>query len=183
MKTRVDEFGNKPDLSRNVHIYNELMQLPQNKKGNGNWEILGPINLPNPESGQPNGMGRINAIAFHPFSQNTIYIGAPSGGFWRSTDNGATWETTTDRLSTLGVSAIAVNPVDPNIIYIGTGDRDAGDAPGLGVYKSFDGGTTWIQKTEGMGEITVNMMLVHPNYTDVLIAATENGIYKSVDGG
>ncbi|MFA6402530.1 MAG: PKD domain-containing protein [Salinivirgaceae bacterium] len=183
MKVRVDEAGNRPKSDAVYNAYQELMKAPQNKNGTGNWNILGPVNLPNPESGQPNGLGRINVIAFHPQSQNTIYIGAPSGGFWRTTNNGASWETTTDRMPTLGVSAIVVDPLNPNIIYIGTGDRDAGDAPGMGVYKSFDGGTTWEPKSNGMGEITVNMMLIHPNYPEVVFAATENGIYKTIDGG
>ncbi len=183
MKTRVDEAGNRPKSNAVYAAYLELMKAPQNKNGSGNWNILGPVNLPNPESGQPNGLGRINVIAFHPKSQNTIYIGAPSGGFWRTTDNGSSWETTTDRMPTLGVSAIVVDPLDPNIIYMGTGDRDAGDAPGMGVYKSYDGGTTWEPKSNGMGEITVNMMLIHPNYPEVVFAATENGIYKTIDGG
>lgn len=183
MKTRVDEFGNKPGYSKNLDAYSQFMKQSTRKSAEGDWKLLGPVDLPSPESGQPNGLGRINVIAFHPYSENTIYIGAPSGGFWRSYDNGTTWETTSQNLPTLGVSAIVVNPKDPNIIYMGTGDRDANDAPGLGVYKSFDGGTTWAQKNSGMGNITVNKMLIHPNYPNIVLAATEKGVYKTVDAG
>jgi PKD repeat protein/photosystem II stability/assembly factor-like uncharacterized protein len=183
MRTRVDSKGNRPKSDMVLNAYKTIDKTSALKNSTGNWELVGPLDLPNPETNQPNGMGRINAIAFHPTNPNTIYVGAPSGGFWRSTNNGETWETTTDRLPTLGVSAIVLNYQDPNIIYIGTGDRDAGDAPGLGVYKSFDGGTTWIQKNTGMGSITVNKMLIHPDYPDVIFAATENGVYKSIDGG
>ncbi len=183
MKTRVDEFGNRPENTKSLKAYSELMKNTDRKRTYGNWELLGPIDLPTPESGQPNGLGRINVIAFHPTNENTIYIGAPSGGFWRSYNNGQTWETTTQRLPTLGVSAIAVNHKNPNIIYIGTGDCDADDAPGLGVYKSIDGGTTWEQKNNNMANATVNKLLIHPDYPETVLAATDKGVYKTTDGG
>lgn len=182
MLTRVDEFGNKPNNGKNLVAYSELMKRSERKSANGEWKLLGPVDLPNPESGQPNGLGRINVIAFHPKSENTIYIGAPSGGFWRSFDNGKNWETTTERLPTLGVSAIVVDHKDPNIIYIGTGDRDANNAPGLGVYKSTDGGATWEQKNSSMGNVTVNKLLIHPEDPDIIFAATSSGIYKTENG-
>ncbi len=183
MRTRVDEFGNRPENSKNLKAYNKLMSKTDRKKTYGEWKLLGPVDLPNSQTGQPNGLGRINVIAFHPVNENTIYIGAPSGGFWRSYNNGQTWETTTQRLPTLGVSAIAINQKNPNVIYIGTGDRDADDAPGLGVYKSIDGGTTWVQKNNTMGNTTVNKLLVNPDYTETVLAATDKGIYKTTDGG
>ncbi len=184
MKTRVDEYGNKPKVDDLLNAYNKAVeQQKKSKATSGEWSLVGPVDLPDPQSGQPNGLGRINAIAFHPFSENTIYIGAPAGGFWRTYDNGEHWETTTDRLPTLGVSAIVVNYKDPNIIYIGTGDRDANDAAGMGVFKSYDGGTTWEQKNVGMGNVTVNKMLIHPDYPNVIFAATSDGIFKSTDGG
>jgi len=62
---------------------------------------------------------------------------------WQSSDAGLTWVTHTDTLPTLGVSAIIVDYSSPNRIFIGTGDRDHGDASGLGVYKSLDDGLTW----------------------------------------
>jgi PKD repeat protein/photosystem II stability/assembly factor-like uncharacterized protein len=184
MRTRVDKYGNKPKVDDLLKAYNKAIEQKKISKGaSGNWNLVGPVDLPNPQSGQPNGLGRINVIAFHPFSENTIYIGAPAGGFWRTYDNGENWETTTDRLPTLGVSAIVVNHKNPNIIYIGTGDRDANDAAGMGVFKSNDGGTTWEQKNTGMGNVTVNKMLIHPDYPNTIFAATSNGIYKSTDGG
>ena len=57
------------------------------------------------------GIGRVNAIAFHPTVPNRLYAGAPAGGLWRSDDNGGTWSTNTDLLPNLGVSAIAIDPL------------------------------------------------------------------------
>jgi photosystem II stability/assembly factor-like uncharacterized protein len=149
----------------------------------GNWTLVGPISLPNNNTGQPNGLGRINAITFFPVSSTTIYIGSPSGGLWRTTDGGTTWNVLISNLPTLGVSSILIHPTNTNQILIGTGDRDGGDAPGMGVYQSTDGGITWASSNSGMGNQTVGMMIRHPSNVNIILAATSGGIYKSIDGG
>jgi PKD repeat protein/photosystem II stability/assembly factor-like uncharacterized protein len=154
-------------------------------KGNeGNWKPLGPGLLPqNNVTVQPNGLGRIAAIAPHPTDSNIIYAGSPAGGFWISKDNGQTWRTTTDSLPTLGVSAIAVNPSNPNIIYIGTGDRDNSDSYAYGVLKSTDGGETWFSSNNGMGNQTVGKIIIDPTTPSNLLAATSLGVYISTNAG
>jgi len=102
----------------------------------GNWTNLGPFSIPLGDRGYK-GLGRINAIGFHPTDANTIYIGAPAGGLWVTHDAGQTWTSNTDNLPTAGVSAIMVDYSNPQVIYIGTGDRDGGDAEGLGVFEEF----------------------------------------------
>lgn len=149
----------------------------------GNWMEMGPMVYPVNVSGQETGTGRVNAIAFHPSDENVFWVGAPSGGLWQTDDGGDTYFSTTDQLPTLGVSSIIVHPVQPDTIYIGTGDRDAGDAPGLGVFRSVDGGLTWAQHNNGMGNRTVGCMIMHPTNRRILLAATSNGIYKTVDSG
>ena len=150
----------------------------------GNWTNLGPIQQPgNSGTGQPNGNGRINAIAFHPTNPDILYIGAPAGGLWKTEDGGQTWSSNTDDLPTLGVSAIVVDYIDPTIIYIGTGDRDAGDAAGMGVMKSIDGGSNWQFAKEGMGNVTVGKIIMHPTNHQTLLAATSGGLFKTTDGG
>ncbi|NTV83729.1 MAG: hypothetical protein HGA23_05440, partial [Bacteroidales bacterium] len=99
------------------------------------------------------------------------------------TDGGNQWNTNTDILPTLGVSAIAVDPINPSTIYIGTGDRDAGDAPGIGVMKSIDNGATWQLSNTGMGNSTVGDLLIDTTNTQILYAAATSGLYKSIDGG
>mgnify|MGYP006139865853 CR=1 FL=1 len=108
-----------------------------------NWEQVGPDDVPLTSSGTKRGIGRVNTIAFHPTDTSIIYIGAPAGGFWRSLDHGQSWNTTTDFLSNLGVSDIAIDPLNPDIIYIITGDRDGGDTYSYGLMKSIDGGDTF----------------------------------------
>lgn len=150
---------------------------------NGFWKELGPLKYPANNTGQPTGMGRINALAFHPKDSNTIYAGAPAGGLWVSHDYGKTWKNNTDTLPTLGVSSIAIDPKNSDTIYIGTGDRDASDAAGLGVMWSRDGGKTWLPRNTGMGSLTVARLLINPKNTAILIAATNNGIYRTTNYG
>ncbi|MCB9261222.1 MAG: PKD domain-containing protein [Flavobacteriales bacterium] len=149
----------------------------------GNWLEIGPRYLPSNRTGQPNGLGRINSIGFHPTDSNIVYVGAPAGGLWRSYDGGNTWATNTDSLATLGVSSIAVDPNNPDTIYLGTGDRDASDSYGRGVFKSTDGGQTWNQTATGMGNRTVGKLYIDPRNTQILLAATDGGIYRSTNGG
>ena len=152
----------------------------------GTWSLSGPSAYFTNNTTAPTGMGRINAIAFHPTDAGTIYIGSPSGGFWKTTNpngNSTTWTNLSNNLPLLGVSSILINPSDPNIIYIGTGDRDGGDTPGIGVYKTTDGGATWTSASTGMGSTTVGCMLMHPLDPNTIIAATKDGIYKTTNGG
>ena len=150
------------------------------------WTQVGPDNVPLYGTGQKRGIGRVNTIAFHPTDPNKIYVGAPAGGFWKSNNGGQTWTTTTDFLTNLGVSDIAVNPNNPDEIFIITGDRDGGDTYSYGLMKSTDGGDTF--NTTGLSFNVTNYyrgnrVLMDPNNTNVLIVATSNGIYRSSDGG
>ena len=150
----------------------------------GTWTEIGPTTIPVNITGQPNGMGRINALGFHPTDANTVWAGAPNGGLWKTTDGGNSWTMqNTDFLGTLGVSAIAIDPTNTNIIYLGTGDRDGGDSQGLGVYKSTDGGTTWNLSSTGLGNRTVGMFIMDPGNSSVIVAATNGGIYKTTNAG
>ncbi len=122
-------------------------------------------------------------LLFIQLIQNIIYIGAPAGGCWEYNSATGEWISTTDVLPTLGVSSIVVNWSNPDHILIGTGDRDAGDAAGLGVFVSMDGGLTWAQSNTGMGNTTVGRLLQHPTDPDIIYAATGSGIYKTENTG
>lgn len=186
MERRVDAFGNRPKAD---HLWTEYFKEQKKNKFETQsltpptWKELGPLNLPTNNGGQPNGEGRIAAIAFSPKKAGTIYVGAPAGGLWISTDTGRTWKSNTDNLPSLGVSSIAIDPVNDSIIYIGTGDRDAGDAAGLGVMKSVNKGVSWTLINGGMGNVTVNEILIDPSDRKTLVAGTSAGIYKTTNSG
>ncbi len=104
----------------------------------GNWTAMGPFGSP------INGdAGRLTFIRFMPGNTNTIFVGTGAGGMWVSTDAGATWTTNTNTLSVLGCSDLAINPTNTNIMYVATGEIDAGDTYSTGILKSLDGGLTW----------------------------------------
>jgi PKD repeat protein/photosystem II stability/assembly factor-like uncharacterized protein len=167
------------------HLWKEYQDFmannPASKSPMGDWECLGPFNVPAAKGYQ--GLGRLNAIAFHPTDADIIFAGAPAGGLWFTHDGGVTWESHCDILPTLGVSSIAVDYNNPDVIYMGTGDRDAGDAAGIGVMKSTDGGVTWALSSNGMGNKTVGRMIIHPTDASTLFAATSGGMFKTTDGG
>ena len=109
-----------------------------------NWVSMGPINTPiSISSGKRRGNGRVNCIAFDPFDSEIIWIGSPAGGLWKSTDGGSNWTTNTDDLPVIGVSHIAIDPNNSQIMYIVTGDAYASDTYSIGILKSIDGGNTW----------------------------------------
>ncbi|BDS14596.1 PKD domain-containing protein [Aureispira anguillae] len=151
---------------------------------NANWTPMGPFSWTN--SSYNPGMGRVNAIAEDPNDPNTIYVGAPAGGCWKSTDGGNTWTVLTDHLQSLGVSAIAIDYTNSDVIYIGTGDDDANDTYSIGLLKSTDGGTTWHEVMPSSASIfgsKIFKVIIHPTDHNTVFLASSTGCHKSTDGG
>jgi len=181
-RNRIYPDGKK--ISPEIGLYTWETFKKNQRSVSGNWVSIGPSTIPEQPLIPHAGMGRLNVIAYHPTNPNILYAGAPSGGFWMTTDNGATWATTTDNLPALGVSAILLDYTNPNTIFIGTGDRDHSDAPGIGVYKSTDGGLTWNPSNGGMGNtLFVAKIVQHPGNPLIFLAAAFSGIWRSTDGG
>ncbi len=147
----------------------------------GNWTNLGPFVLPDGKGYK--GLGRLNAIAFDPVDPDIIWVGSPSGGLWKTTTGGNEWTSSTQDLPSFGVSAILIDYTNPSVMYIGTGDRDAGDASGIGVYRSTDGGETWEVWNTGMNNHVVGRLLMHPTNHLIIFAATNGGLYRTTNGG
>jgi PKD repeat protein/photosystem II stability/assembly factor-like uncharacterized protein len=183
MGQRVNQEGTRPAPDRELKSLRHFFEENGTERNlNGNWEALGPFTVPSGYNGY-RGLGRLNAIAFHPTNPDILYVGAPSGGLWATYDHGINYQVLTDHLPTLGVSSIVVDYSNPQHILIGTGDRDAGDAPGLGVWRSVDAGFTWETWNAGMGNVTVGRMIQHPVDPQIIIAATSGGMFRTVDGG
>ena len=125
---------------------------------------------------------------------NTYYIGAASGGLFRTNNNGITWSPIFDNQTVSSVSALAISQNNPNIIWAGTGEtfviRPA-HAIGDGIYKSIDSGDTWtnmgLEKTARIARV-----VIHPENDNIIYVAAlghtygpqkERGIYRSTDGG
>jgi PKD repeat protein len=185
-EARVYPSGDRSQINKGVDEIERLFKANQKASTAttmaGNWTLLGPTTT----TSNGGGAGRLNCVRFDPSNPSTIYVGAPAGGLWRSTNNGTTWSTTTDRLAVIGISDVAVDPADPNTIYIATGDGDAGDTYSNGVLKTTDGGLTWnptglsfsVQSTRLVYRLAIN-----PANHLMIVAATGAGIFKSMDGG
>jgi len=166
----------------------------------GYWEFRGATDhvTPNPDPapgtnrrGWNGGIGRLNEVAFHPTDPNTFYVGAPLGGLWKTTTGGNSWQALTDGIPSLGVSGIAINPLNPKSIYILTGDGEQSVNPhfSIGILKTTNDGRTWMSTgsrldtfppTAGARPYELKM---HPTDTSILYAMTDKGILKTVDAG
>jgi hypothetical protein len=163
---------------------NNLNKSEQNNTNDtSNWTSLGPYSHTNTASWS-SGQGRVNVIAVDPSNANTYYVGAPAGGIWKSTNAGVNWTPLTDYLPQIGVSGIAIHPTNPNIIYIATGDDDAGDSDAIGVMKTTDGGVTWNATGALAGSPnSMNDIYVDTVNPEMILVATSSGVHKSTNGG
>lgn len=137
--------------------------------------------------------GRIADIAIHPENDNLWYVAVGSGGVWKTTNAGTTWETIFDNQSSYSIGTVTIDPNNPNTIWVGTGENVGGRHVGFGdgVYKSTDAGMTW--KNMGLKNSEhISKVVVHPEDSDIVWVAAqgplwskggERGLYKSTDGG
>ena len=181
-ESRVNEDGSFPNagiVQQEWEKYNRGQSKSKSRDALiANWTSLGPSS----SNGGYAGIGRIASIAFDPVDTDKIYVGAAGGGFWKSSNGGDSWTTTSDDIATLGVSGIVVDQSNVNTIYIATGDGDGADNYSVGVLKSLDGGDTW--NTTGLNWVTssgrlIRRLIQDSNDANTLIAATSNGIYRT----
>ncbi len=138
--------------------------------------------------------GRVAAIAGVAGDVRTWYLGAASGGVWKSTDDGNTFTPIFDKQTAMAIGALAVSESDPNIVWAGTGEawaiRDV-DVMGDGIYKSTDAGATWTNV--GLADVgRIGRIIVHPTNPNVVYVCAlgrgtgpqqERGVYRTNDGG
>ena len=137
--------------------------------------------------------GRIADIAIHPENDNVWYVATGSSGVWKTENSGTTYTPIFDDESTYSTGCITIDPNNPSVIWLGTGENVGGRhvAYGDGIFKSEDGGESWknmgLRKSEHISEI-----IIHPDNSDVIWAASqgplwspggERGLYKTIDGG
>lgn len=142
----------------------------------------------------PAGMsGRITSIDVVVDNPNIIYLGAASGGVWKTENSGNSWTAVFDDQSTQNIGSVAIQQSNPNIVWVGTGEGNPRNSLNLGegIFKSMDAGKTWklmgLEKTKNIHRILIDP--VNPN--TVYAAAIgnpfsshpERGVYKTTDGG
>ncbi|MDT0630173.1 glycosyl hydrolase [Rubrivirga sp. S365] len=137
--------------------------------------------------------GRASGVAGIAGDPLTYYQAATGGGVWRTTDAGGTWENISDGSFGGSIGSVAVAPSDPNVIYVGGGEKSlrGNVSPGWGMWKSEDAGRSW--RSLGFeGGQHIPRMVVHPRDEDVVYAAVlghafgpnaDRGVFRSTDGG
>jgi photosystem II stability/assembly factor-like uncharacterized protein len=142
----------------------------------------------------PAGMsGRVTTIDAVHSNPDIIYIGAASGGVWKTTSGGAKWEPIFDEQPIQNIGAIAIQQSNPAVVWVGTGEGNPRNSInlGAGIYKTMDGGKTW--KLMGLEKtVCIHRIIVHPTNPDIVYvgaignpfaAHPERGVYKTTDGG
>lgn len=137
--------------------------------------------------------GRIADIAIHPENENIWYVAVGSGGVWKTENAGTTWKPIFDDQSSYSIGSIAIDPNNPERIWVGTGENVGGRhiAFGDGIYLSENGGDSW--KNMGLENSEhLSTIIVHPDNSDVVWVASQGplwskggqrGLYKTTDGG
>ncbi len=137
--------------------------------------------------------GRIVDLDYHPERPRSLYVASASGGLWITDDHGTTWRCVFEQEGTLSIGDIAVDPNDPDTIWVGTGEANNQRSSywGDGIYKTTDGGGSW--KNVGLPDSHhIGRIAIDPSDSDhVLVAAlghlytanAERGLFRTTDGG
>ena len=170
------------------------------RAGGQNWQTVGPLSMTMLNWTMGRVAGRSVALGVHPTNEDIIYLGTASGGLWKTTDGGGSWASIFDDIGTQSIGAVALQTSDPNVVWVGTGERQSSCVNyfGLGIYRSTDAGATF-QARNGSGTTTlelsyINSIAVDPSNPDTLLVAGEafclpngtrvgGGVFKTTDGG
>lgn len=136
---------------------------------------------------------RVIAVTGEPGNSNVYYVGAASGGVWRSTDAGHSWDPVFDDQPASSIGSLALAPSDDNVLWAGTGETfiRANISLGNGIYRSTDGGDSWEHRgLDATGRI--GRLAIHPSDPDIVYACAlghtygpqeERGVFRTEDGG
>jgi len=168
-----------------INSIKQMQKMKQDLKNETYWEFSGPTNI----------CGRISDTEMHSTDLETVYIGAASGGIFKSTDAGNNWISIFDDAISLSIGDIAIAPSNQDIIYAGTGEANCGGGSqtydGVGIYRSANAGESWehigLEESRNIGR-----MVVHPSNPEIVYAAAmgslfgddpNRGVYKTTNAG
>jgi photosystem II stability/assembly factor-like uncharacterized protein len=164
------------------------------------WQPVGPVSMTMLSWAMGPVAGRVVSLAVHPTDENVAYIGAASGGLWKTVDGGSNWSSMFDEVGTMSVGTVVLDPADPDVVWAGTGERQSSCANyfGMGLFRSPDGGATF-EARNGTAPDTLDLsfivsIAVHPASADTLLVSGDafclpdgtrvgGGIFRTTDGG
>ena len=168
--------------------YDRYMQtIYDSRSTHGSWIFLGPTQC-------AGGLGRLNAIAFHPTDENIMYVGSSNGGVWKTINGGTTWANVSPMIPMLAVADIKLSPANPEIIYLltGDGDPDPGEdgahgqteVSSIGILRSTDGGNSWYPTNFSFDHPSVivpTKLLIHPTNVNIQFVVGHSGIIRTTN--
>ena len=173
---RVEALAQRRSLTRVINPADEGAVRKRAGIAANRWQPVGPRNIG----------ARIRAVAQHPNDPNTLWLGAASGGIWKTVNGGETWYPVAESLGSPEIADIRLDPNAPNRLYAATGEVVYG-ARGAGIYRSDDAGATWASMAATLpsshsGFRWMGRLAVHPTQSGRMWLAASGGIYSTTDG-
>lgn len=200
--SRVNADGSFPNVdyeNKKAILEWDKVNKENSRSTSANWSFKGPEISTYANSSNfciGNGYGRVDRISFHPTDPDKLYACSPSGGAWYSGDAGVSWSSLSDNLPVIGCAGIVVDADDPDILYIlsGTSDNTLNSFVTLmgyrffspSIYRSMDHGANWevLYDMTALGQNVVPYRFkMHPLDSEVMLAATNQGLLRSEDKG
>lgn len=172
-KFHLDKNGYFINPASEVKAYQKfLSNQKQNKASTITWTEDGPTAWSYTSGWNP-GVGRVTSVSVLASDTNTIYVSAPGGGIWKSTNNGKSWTPLMDNTNNgwMNVTYVCVDPNNAKTLFASVGS----------VIKSVNAGSSWT--STGSGPANVKKVLIHPTNSSIVFAVGTNGIYRSTNGG
>jgi len=142
------------------------------------WESVGPFDVP----------GRISALVIHPTDPMVLYAGSAAGGVFKTTDGGSSWQPLWGGELSLAIGGLAIAPSDPRVLYAGTGEwvgsgfTQNNHFPGVGVYRTSDGGAHW-QLLTAISSSQISAVAIDPTDPDRVYVAGDRALHRTRNGG
>jgi len=190
----------RADLRRRQAVQRALsMRESEAARGLEAWRLMGPEAMTILDWVMGPVSGRVSALAVHPTDEDIIYLGAASGGLWKTVNGGASWTSIFNDVGTQSIGAITIDPASPETIWVGTGEQgqNCWSYFGMGLFRSTDGGASF-EAVNGSGQTALDLsyitsIILHPDDPQVILVGGETycddgswvygGLYRSADAG
>jgi PKD repeat protein len=164
------------------------------------WNSLGPVSIKMLNWAMGPVTGRVSALAVHPTDERIVYLGAASGGAWKTTDGGSRWTPIFDEIGTMTIGAIAIHPANSSHVWVGTGESGQSCTSyfGLGLFRSTDAGSGFAPRNGAGASVLalshISSIAPHPTSLSTLLVSgagacqpdgtrVGGGVYRTTDAG